>query len=100
MQHHRVNRVSLLKFKQQLLHGLDGVVTTQVDHYLLNLETDEKHSLSQCENEPKNLRDSKTVKLLVCPYIRKQCGVTADSTQTNKELQRDSQIVAPFLIGH
>lgn len=36
--YHRVDRVCLLQLKQQLLHGLNGVVTTQVDHYLLDLE--------------------------------------------------------------
>lgn len=49
MQHYRVNRVSLLKFKQQLLHGLNGVVTTQIDHYFLNLETDKKHRFVRSE---------------------------------------------------
>lgn len=45
MQHYRINRVSLLKFEQELLHGLNGVVTTQIDHYFLNLEMDRKHKL-------------------------------------------------------
>lgn len=46
------------------------------------------------------IKQYETVRLFVCPYIRQKHGVTADSTQTNKELQCDSQIVAPFLIGH
>lgn len=49
MQHDRVNRVGLLKFKQQLLHGLNGVVTAQIDHYFLNLETYRKHRLIRPE---------------------------------------------------
>lgn len=49
MQHYRVNRVSLLKFKQQLLHGLNGVVTAQIDHYFLDLETYRKHRLIRPE---------------------------------------------------
>lgn len=38
MQHHRVDRVGLLQLKQELLHRLDGVVATQVDHHLLDLQ--------------------------------------------------------------
>lgn len=37
MQDHRIDRVSLLQLEQELLHSLDGVVATQVDHHLLNL---------------------------------------------------------------
>ena len=37
MQDHGVDGVGLLQLKQQLLHGLDGVVPTEVDHHLLNL---------------------------------------------------------------
>lgn len=33
-------------------------------------------------------------------YIGQQCGVTADSTQADEELQGDSQVVAPPLVGH
>lgn len=43
VQHHRVDRVSLLQLKQELLHGLDGVVATQVDHHLLNLKQTQTH---------------------------------------------------------
>lgn len=38
MQDHRVDWVSLLQLKQELLHSLDGVVTAQVDHHLLYLK--------------------------------------------------------------
>lgn len=51
MQHHRVNRVSLLKFKQQFLHGLNSVVSTQIDHYFLDLET--KHRLIDIRSDTK-----------------------------------------------
>lgn len=37
MDHHRVDRVSLLKLKQQLLHSLGRVVPTKVHRHLLNL---------------------------------------------------------------
>lgn len=37
MQHHRIDRLSLVKFKNELLHCLDGVVATEVNHYLLDL---------------------------------------------------------------
>lgn len=33
-------------------------------------------------------------------YIGQQCGVTADTTQADQELQSNSQIVAPPLVGH
>lgn len=38
MQHHRVDRVSLLQLKNELLHSLDGVVATQVNHHLFDLK--------------------------------------------------------------
>lgn len=38
MQDDGVHRVRLLQLKQQLLHRLDGVVATQVDHHLLYLK--------------------------------------------------------------
>ncbi len=37
MHHYGVHGICLLKFIKQLLHGLNGVVATQVDHHLLNL---------------------------------------------------------------
>lgn len=88
VQHHRINRVSLLKFKQELLHGLDGVVTTQIYHYLLNLETYRNticHNMYQRSKEKLNIlifcwhfcwaENNKvffleTVRLFGCPYIR------------------------------
>lgn len=39
MQNHGVDRVGLLQLEQKLLHRLDGVVATQVDHHLFNLKT-------------------------------------------------------------
>jgi len=33
--HNRVHRIGLLEFIKQLLHGLNSVVTTQIDHHLL-----------------------------------------------------------------
>lgn len=39
VQNHGVDRVGLLQLKQELLHGLDGVVATHVDHHLLYLIT-------------------------------------------------------------
>lgn len=38
VQYHRVDWVGLLELKQELLHGLNGVVATQVNHHLLNLK--------------------------------------------------------------
>lgn len=43
MQNHRVDRVGLLQLKQELLHGLDGVIATHVNHHLLNLQQMSKH---------------------------------------------------------
>lgn len=37
MQDHRVDGVGLLQLKQELLHSLNGVVATQIDHHLLDL---------------------------------------------------------------
>lgn len=45
MQDHRVDWVSLLQLKQELLHRLDGVVATQVDHHLLDLKQIQMYSL-------------------------------------------------------
>lgn len=42
MDHHGVDRVSLLQLKQQLFHRLGGVVPTQVDHHLLYLKTNQQ----------------------------------------------------------
>lgn len=38
MQDHRVDWVRLLQLKQELLHRLDGVVATHVDHHFLDLK--------------------------------------------------------------
>lgn len=38
MQDHRVDWVSLLQLKQELLHSLNGVVATQIDHHFLDLK--------------------------------------------------------------
>lgn len=46
MQDHGVNGVSLLQLKQELLHCLDGVVATQVDHHLLDLKEIQIYSIN------------------------------------------------------
>lgn len=43
VQNHRVDRVGLLQLKQELLHSLDGVIATHVNHHLLNLQQMSKH---------------------------------------------------------
>lgn len=46
VQDHRVDWVSLLQLKQELLHSLDGVVATQVDHHLLDLKQIQIYSIN------------------------------------------------------
>jgi hypothetical protein len=59
--YHRVDRVCLLQLKQQLLHGLNGVVTTQVDHHLLDLEHTRKQEHTQARTDTnKGLEFEKT----------------------------------------
>ena len=54
--YHRVDRVCLLQLKQQLLHGLNGVVTTQVDHHLLDLEHTRKQEHTQARTDKQRVR--------------------------------------------
>lgn len=43
MHNNRVDGVRLLELIKKLLHGLNGVVSTQVDHHLLNLHKKTNH---------------------------------------------------------
>lgn len=42
-----VHRLRLLQLRQQLLHGLDGVVPAQVDRHLLDLRTKQRRAAFQ-----------------------------------------------------
>lgn len=95
MQHYRVHRVSLLKFKQQLLHGLNRVVTTQIDHYFLYLETDGKHRLirSECLTLIFVSGAEKCITISTKGPQRKTFWCSVDTTTQKKNHDRENKTV-------
>lgn len=111
MQHHGVDRVSLLQLKQELLHSLDGVVATQVDDHFLYLKHVQTYRINlffghYLRNKGPSSSISRGLfisSVSVCAahtYKWQQCRITADSAQADEELQGDPQVVAPPLVGH